>query len=751
MAVLVGTTANDVMSGTIDADRIEGGAGNDRINGGAGNDDIFGGLGADILTGDAGDDRIYGEDGNDGIYGGGGNDLIDGGIGNDILLGDGGNDVMSGGEGNDRLSGGTGNDTLAGGAGDDLLQGEAGDDTFVVQAGQGVDTIVGGEGFDRLLIALVGGDVTEALRADLAAYQTWSSARTAAETTSPTFTFSSLGLTVSTVEALDITVDGVARSLASFLNQAPTGASSVFHSTDEDRTLSGTVSATDPDGDVLTYTIVTGPNSGSLALDADTGAFSFAPPADWSGSDRFTVRVTDTSGASFTQDITVAVNAVADAPVLIVADAVAVHGDVIIGGAGNDTIRGDGANMAMTAALDIAAALRTPAQGETLEIVIGGVPSGASLSVGVRNSDGTWTLGAGDLDQLTLILAQAGPVTLTVTAIAEVGASMAATSGILNVTAASAVTSDTIYGADGNDAIYGGGAGDTLIGGGGNDKVYGEAGDDWIVDGLGNDAYDGGDGFDTLDFSARGAGVTVDLAAGTATGDDLSRLKGIEGIVGTRLGDTITGSKLANVLSDGAGSDFVNAAGGDDTVLAGGGNDRLIGGSGIDTLDYSGALSGLGINIGKSGSSGFSSDSFTGFERYIGSDYADTFTGSSRAETIDAGGGNDWIRGLGGADFLTGGEGADTFVWLSKDIRSGNTHLGVDHVTDFGSGDKLDLTDFGKSVKKGDYASVFSVKDGTDGTTVSVQIANKTWDVAVLENVHGMTLQSMLADGLLIV
>ena len=217
MATIIGTGLNDVLAGTVDADLIEGGAGNDRINGGAGDDEIFGGIGSDILTGDAGNDRIFGEDGNDGVYGGGGNDTIDGGVGDDILIGDGGNDEILGGAGHDKLYGGTGNDRLDGGSGDDLVYGEAGDDILVYRSGDGNDTFFGGIGNDRLELQLNGSDITAALRADLAAYQTWAANQAAAagtstalagQATGDTFAFASLGISISVVEGLSIVVDG---------------------------------------------------------------------------------------------------------------------------------------------------------------------------------------------------------------------------------------------------------------------------------------------------------------------------------------------------------------------------------------------------------------------------------------------------------------------------------------------------------------------------------------------------------------
>lgn len=765
MIEIAGTSGNDIISGTINAEVVWGGAGNDRINSGAGHDTIYGGLGNDILTGDAGDDRVYGEEGNDTVYGGGGNDTIEGASGNDVLVGDGGNDWISGGEGNDKLAGGTGNDTLVGGTGDDTLQGDSGDDVYIVRANEGRDTIIGGAGLDTVTLELTGSDVTAAFRAEVASYLEWVAARTTAEITSPAYTFASLGLTISAVEGMTFIVDGSNRSVASLLNTAPTAAASVQFEGLEDTLLTGSILASDAEGDALVYTIETAPTSGAVSIDARTGAFSFTPASNWSGVDSFQVRVADGAGAFFVQEVTVGVANVADVPLLSVSDAAAVSGTSVQGSAGNDVIRGDGLSASATAQLAIAAALADLDGSETLEIRIAGVPEGALLSAGTRDTDGTWVLAAADLADLEMTYQPAASVTLSVTAIARDGGSTATAVKALTITHTASVSSDVLSGGDGNDTIYGGGGNDTLSGSAGNDTVYGEAGDDLLVDGQGNDIYDGGVGFDVIDFSGRSTGVTLNLSTAKPTAALAETIRNIEGAIGTGYADKITGSLLDNLLDAGAGNDTIAGGAGNDTIIdgtgrdtidGGSGNDRFLasgesdkftGGSGYDTLDYSLATRAVSLDIGKSSVTGFSTDSFTSIESFVGSRFADSFLGSSRVDTIDARVGNDVIRGQGGADLLTGGAGADTFVWLAKDIVSGTKHLGTDRISDFEMGDKLDVRDITKSVKNGDYSSILSVADGVNGTLVSATIAGKSYGVALLEDVHGVTLGSLMADG----
>jgi len=105
----------------------------------------------------------------------------------------------------------------------------------------------------------------------------------------------------------------------------------------------------------------------------------------------------------------------------------------------------------------------------------------------------------------------------------------------------------------------------------------------------GGDSYDGAGGIDEVRFSdaLAAAGVTVDLAAGTATDGSgaFDTLVSIENVVGTGFADTIGGSAAANRLEGGGGADSLAAGDGADTVLGGSGADSLDGGRGADVLD----------------------------------------------------------------------------------------------------------------------------------------------------------------------
>lgn len=67
--------------------------------------------------------------------------------------------------------------------------------------------------------------------------------------------------------------------------------------TNENQAISGTLSASDSDGDTLTFAIVSQPAHGSTSItNAATGAFTYTPANGFYGSDSFTFQATDSAG-----------------------------------------------------------------------------------------------------------------------------------------------------------------------------------------------------------------------------------------------------------------------------------------------------------------------------------------------------------------------------------------------------------------------------------------------------------------------
>ncbi|MCR6628945.1 MAG: cadherin-like domain-containing protein [Magnetospirillum sp.] len=96
------------------------------------------------------------------------------------------------------------------------------------------------------------------------------------------------------------------------------GGSGAESSTEQPTQVSGTITAVDPDGDALTYTVLADGlgHHGTLSVDG-SGHFVFtANDADWYGNDSFTVQIADGRGGSVDQVIDISVTPTDDVPPL---------------------------------------------------------------------------------------------------------------------------------------------------------------------------------------------------------------------------------------------------------------------------------------------------------------------------------------------------------------------------------------------------------------------------------------------------
>ena len=91
-------------------------------------------------------------------------------------------------------------------------------------------------------------------------------------------------------------------------------ATGVGTSVAEDQTKVGTVTATDPDGDPLTYSIVSNGSNGAASITAGSASYSYTPNANYNGSDSFTWRAYDGTNYSNIASVTITVTPVADSP-----------------------------------------------------------------------------------------------------------------------------------------------------------------------------------------------------------------------------------------------------------------------------------------------------------------------------------------------------------------------------------------------------------------------------------------------------
>ncbi|HIF9539229.1 TPA: tandem-95 repeat protein, partial [Photobacterium damselae] len=97
------------------------------------------------------------------------------------------------------------------------------------------------------------------------------------------------------------------------VNDAPVG-EDVTAETQEETAVTGQLTATDVDGDNLTFKPGSNPENGSVTINAD-GSWEYVPNTDFNGEDSFTVVVDDGNGGTDTITVTVNVTPVNDAPV----------------------------------------------------------------------------------------------------------------------------------------------------------------------------------------------------------------------------------------------------------------------------------------------------------------------------------------------------------------------------------------------------------------------------------------------------
>jgi Ca2+-binding RTX toxin-like protein len=320
--------------------------------------------------------------------------------------------------------------------------------------------------------------------------------------------------------------------------------------------------------------------------------------------------------------------------------------------------------------------------------------------------------------------------------------------GTGNDTLLGGLDNDILNGGTGADVLLGGDGNDTLTGGTGADALFGDAGDDIFNFNFGDgpDAVDGGTGFDTmhilgtggnnvldvlfngasitnfeggtvtgveaitadlaggtdtLSYAGSTAGVTVNLAAHTASG--FTSITGIENVTGGSGNDTLTGDAAANRLAGGAGNDtyFANS---NDTIVEGAG-----GGSGIDSVFTTSNNFTLSANV--------ENLIFTGAGGFVGTGNASAnfITGGAGVDVLNGGGGNDHLTGGAGDDVMNGGTGNDMFVF---GLGFGHDMISGYDANPTGGQDLMDLTNFG--IDHADFAARVSIVDLGVNTMVTI-------------------------------
>ncbi|MGD9783747.1 MAG: hypothetical protein AB7E80_04900 [Hyphomicrobiaceae bacterium] len=192
---------------------------------------------------------------------------------------------------------------------------------------------------------------------------------------------------------------------------------------------------------------------------------------------------------------------------------------------------------------------------------------------------------------------------------------------------------NVIEGGDGRDFLYGRGGNDTLRGGEGNDELNG---------GAGSDHLDGGEGRDLADYSDSAYGVWVRLHnQPSGNGDTYTS---VEDARGSQFHDTFEGTSGDNAFYGEDGNDMFHGDAG---------ADHFDGGNGIDFANYSRSEEAVTVDLGRGfGSAGDAAgDTYVSIEKLEGS-YADgnVLIGSSDDNRIRSNGADDIIRGERGND-----------------------------------------------------------------------------------------------------
>ena len=665
---VIGSSANDILSGNSSSNSLSGGEGNDTISGGAGTDTLDGGDGVNTLSyassgggvtvslliasGEGGDasgdlisnfahligsenlDVLTGNTAANSISGNGGNDTISGGDGADTLSGGDGQDSLSGNSGADSLLGATGNDTLDGGAGNDTLSGGTGNDVYILDTINEIIIEAADEGTDTLQTALTSFTLASANVTNV-----------------ENLTFTGAGGFTGTGSAGDNSIAGSG------------GADSLSGAAGND-TLSGGAGNDTLDGGTGTDLLVGGAGNDVYIVDSVTDLIS---ETFGEGTDTIQTALTsfDKSGSGY-----------ANVENLVYTGTGNFSGT---GGGSSDTITGGVGN----------------------DLLIGGADNDSLVGLNGNNTldggTGTDTLSGGTgsdtyiIDTANDSVADAGGVDTIRTALTTF--SLAGTNftsvenlvftGTGNVVFEGNSLDNTITGGTGNDSLAGALGNDSLIGSSGNDTLDGGVGNDKLSGGTGNDIYivdtvndivieAAGEGTDTVQTALS----SFTLASANVTNVENLTFTGVGGFTGT-------GSASANTMIGGAGADLLDGAEGNDSLSASSGSDTLDGGTGSDTL-----VGGADDDFYKIDAAGDSIIEAFG----EGNDTAETtllaLTLAANVETLLFAGtgdfsgtgnsGNNSITGSTGNDTLDGGTGNDTLSGGSgNDLYRINTSADV--------------------------------------------------------------------------
>ncbi|WP_455378084.1 putative Ig domain-containing protein [Petrachloros mirabilis] len=617
----------------------------------------------------------------------------------DLLNGNNRDNFIQGLDGDGFLDGGGGNDVLDGGRGADTLRGGTGYDTYVFNIGDGIDTIVDtampGEG-NRILF---GAGITQN---DLTLLE---------DTTTGTLTigvgangtdqlilsnFDQTGANGSLVARTLVFADGSTVNLGELFpqNQAPTVAVPLVDQTvQEDAPFSIQVPANafvDPDaGDSLTYSASLADGTALplwLTFDVATQTFSGTPDDAQVGSLTLRVTATDSGNLSASEDFTLTVTNVDEAPTAAIpladqtvledapltflvpvntfVDEDAIHGDTL-------TYSATSANgTALPGWLGFDANTRT-FNGTPLNADVG------SLDVTVTATDGGG-LRAVDTFSVNVQNVNDAP-TVAVPLGDQTGAEDEPFS--FTVPAGTFADEDLIHGDELSyeAALVGGTALPAWLSFDETTQTFSGipgAGDAGTLD-IVVTAMDAENASVSDEFVLAVSGPLPKAFVGTDGDDVLIGARGDDALSGLAGKDLLEGGEGNDFLDGGTGADIMEGGTGDDTYVVDDFGDVVteLAGEGIDTVQSSLAFYALGSNIenltmtGASTSAGVGNTLDNGLlgneaaNLLVGGDGNDVLQGRDGSDALDGGAGNDTLTGGKDNDVLIGAEGNDTFFF----------------------------------------------------------------------------------------
>ena len=263
--------------------------------------------------------------------------------------------------------------------------------------------------------------------------------------------------------------------------------------------------------------------------------------------------------------------------------------------------------------------------------------------------------------------------------------------GAADITASGNALVNSILGNNGKNLIDGGLGADFMAGGSGDDKYFVD--DLWDV--VFEHADEGTDLVTSKVSFVLGNNVENLTLAGTTA---------ING-TGNESNNKIVGNAAINILNGAAGDDILDGMGGADTMIGGDGNDTYfvnhlsdvvqeLANAGTDTVNSS--LSHyLGMNVENlvlTGASALNGTGNSASNIITGNGGANKLIGNEGDDVINGGAGVDRLIGGQGSDTLTGGVGNDVFAYLETNDSKSGFDFGIDSITDFKTGDKIDVT-----------------------------------------------------------